>query len=148
MSIPRRAFLLQAGGAVAGLSALGCDPQPQGTVPPPAGYPKPQVLVDALERMRTENKAGVAIRLTTDEQRHNPGHNLVNLLNEDPPDSRELVAELVFVCLEDADVRHHLAGADPEHNLLVFDENGRVEAGVQFDYARDWVRFGSAIRLL
>ena|SRR5258706_4865050 len=154
MSIPRRTFLLQTGTAVAGLSALGCDgatPSPgkgQGAAPAPPGPPpkKPQTLIDALERMRSENKPGVAVRiLENPEKRHNPGHGLVHTLNQDRPDTRGLFSEVVVVCLESRVLQIHIASANPNHDLVLFSKDGLAEAGRPFNYEADWNGLTAAI---
>lgn len=134
MTIPRRTFLVQAGAAAA---ALGCpqDPPPE----------KPKVLADALERMRTENRPGVALRLTTDARRHVPGHALVYFLNKDQADLREMFAEIVFVCLESNVIQAHLKNADPAATLLAFDEQGRVDDQMKVDLSEGFERFPAAV---
>lgn len=151
MSIPRRAFLLQTGTAIAGFSAIGCDAgdatpvsgQGAPALPPPE---KPRTLIDALERMRAESKAGVAVRIPeTPEKRHHPGHGLVHALNQDRPDTRGLFSEVVVVCLESRVLQSHIDSANPNHDLVLFSGDGRAEAGRSFNYEADWSRLTAAV---
>lgn len=149
--MPRRKFLLQAGTAAGWLSVLGCDgttPSPgggQGAAPTPPPM-KPQTLIDALERMRAENKPGVAVRIPENpEKRHNPGHGLVLALNQDHAETRGLFSEVVVVCLESRVLQSHLASANPDFDLVLFNEEGRAEAGQPFNYEENWHGLSAAI---
>jgi hypothetical protein len=139
--------MVQAGAAVAGLSTLGCDGP--ATVPGSqdgAGSAprKPKFLLDALERMRKENKPGIALRLSSDLQSRHPGQDLEALLNREKSEYREMFAEIVFVCLQSPVLQAHLKGADPGHSLVLFDVEGRAEAGMAFTYSEDCDRFARA----
>lgn len=142
---------------MAGLSALGCDGATptlgggQGAAPAPPTPPgpppkKPQTLIDALERMRAEKKPGVAVRIPEiPEKRHNPGHGLVHALNQDRPDTRRLFSEVIVVCLESRVLQSHIASANPNHDLVLFNEDGRAEAGRPFNCEEDWNGLTAAI---
>lgn len=154
MSIPRRAFLVRTGTAVAGLCWLGCDaedPVPEsgkGVVPPPPP-PKPQALIDALERVRAGNKPGIALRIPKDpEHRHSPGHVLLYVLNQDTPESREVLSEVVLVCLEGPVLDRHLPTAHPEHELVLFNEEGQTETSSPFNYREQWQGLAAALKNL
>jgi hypothetical protein len=85
--------------------------------------------------MTLEQKPGIAIRLSSDKRvRHGPGHLLVRLLDENLSGVNEMFAEIVFACLEGDVIQDQLSGADPDHNVLFFDANGRVEAGFRLDF--------------
>jgi hypothetical protein len=151
MSIPRRTFLLQAGTAVAGLSSLGCDGKSpdssagQGTTPA-APSKKPQVLVDALERMRSENKVGIALRIPTNpDRRHDPGHALEAVIEVERPEARDALSEVVVVCLESPVLDSHLASVNPAHDLILFDGDLRAVAGKPFNFRENWNGLSAAL---
>jgi hypothetical protein len=103
----------------------------------------PRTLIDALARMIAENEPGVALRLSTGKNRHNPGHELAYLLSQDKPDYREMFAETIFVCLESPVIQDCLRGADPGHTLVLFDGAGRVESGTRFNFADNFENFAT-----
>lgn len=140
MRTDRRTFLFRTGSAAAvfGLPSLGCH-----------ATRRPQALKEALQRMRAENKPGIAIRLSADPAtRHLPGHALLYHLNHEEADSRETFAESVFVCLDSAVLQDHLRGVDPAHSIVLFDTGGYAYAGVRHDFAKDWEHFMPRVRAL
>ena len=148
----RRTFLIQSGATfgVIGLGYLLWDSPGPPEVPgdaqkPPTVKPPTGLLGEALARMKAENKPGVAIRIPVDpETRHLPGHFIVGTLNQPEEGVIRLYAQSVFVCLESAVVQGRLRGADPSHNLVLFDATLRVVAGIDFKYDR-WDGFAPAL---
>jgi len=107
------------------------------------------VLIDALARMRAENKHGVVIRIpSSPERRHNPGHGLAYALSQDRIETREAFSEVVIVCLESRVVQTSIASAGSDHDLILFNEDGRAEAGRSFNYEEGWNELSAAILAL
>lgn len=95
--------------------------------------------------MRAERKPGIAVRIPENpEKRHNPGHGLAHTLSKDRPDSG-LFSEVVVVCLESRVVQSHIAAADPNHELILFNEDGRAEGGRPFNWEADWNGLAAAM---
>jgi hypothetical protein len=116
--------------AVLGLAWTGCD---SGDVSPPSTS---IALRNALKQMTLDHKPGIAIRLTLDKtKRHYPGHVLLWLIDQNLSSIHEMFAEIVFVCLESDVIEDQLSGADPRHNVLLFDTDGRVKAGFRMDFS-------------
>lgn len=148
MNLPRRTFLLQAGTAVAGLSALGCNDSEAIPLLLQAGTPpkKPQVLVDALERMKAENKAGVAVRIPENgKMRHYAGHDVAYALNMDQVEVRDAFTEVVVVCLESSVIETFISSSYSNHELVLFNEESRAEAGRPFNFQENWADLPKAI---
>lgn len=136
---------------MAGLSSLGCDGKSPGSsagqsAAPAAPSKKPQALVDALARMRSENKVGIALRIPTNpDRRHDPGHALQAVIEAESPEARDALSELVVVCLESPVLDSHLASVNPAHDLILFDEELRVVAGRTFNFRENWNGLSAAL---
>lgn len=158
MNNDRRNFLIQSGTAlgVMGLGYLLWDkPAPVSGAPGDAGRsPSPkkafgELLGAAVRKMRQEHKAGVALRIPADpKERHMPGHVLVNHLNAPTPERDELFAETVIVCLEGGAIQDEMLGADPSHDVFLFNAAGKVLASIPFNYSTDWQKFVETARVL
>jgi hypothetical protein len=99
--------------------------------------------------MRAENKHGVAFRIPANpERRHNPGHGLAYALGQNRIETREAFSEVVIVCLESRVLQTYIASADPDHDLVLFNEDGRAEAGRPFNYEAGWNELSAAILAL
>jgi hypothetical protein len=150
MNIDRRAFIVHAGSAVAGLAAFaseekGPDPDPGKGLPP--GPPKP--LAEALARGRAENKPVILLRIPEDKQlRHNPGHWIIYYLRADDPGIRELFSETVLVCVESATIRQHVQDAAATHDLVLLDAVGKPVDGAAADFKERWQELPGEIRKL
>jgi hypothetical protein len=149
--ISRRRFLVQAG-AAAGLGALSCERTPEAppaTPTPTTPPPKPAALLEAFRWMREENKPGIALRIPESQAtRSDPGRGVVELLNESLPLTREVLSELVLVCLESDVIQTHLPPASPGDGLVLFDDDGRAVDGCPFDFRNNRARLPAAIRQL
>jgi hypothetical protein len=122
--------MIRAGAAALGLVWTGCDSED--VCRPSTSL----ALRNALKRMTLEHKPGIAIRLTLDKiKRHCPGHVLLWLIDQNLSSIHEMFAEIVFVCLESDVIQDQLTGANPGHNVLLFDTDGRVGGGFRMDFS-------------
>jgi len=154
----RRTFLIQSGATVGvvGLGYLLWDRRapaggPGDTGKPPVARQPSGLVKEALQRMKAENKPGIAVRIPADPRlRHWPGHLLIGLLNDYDQRDFGLFAESVYVCLEGPALQAGIRGADPSHALVLFDASGRAVAGVPFDYQLEdaWEKFAPLLTSL
>jgi hypothetical protein len=157
MDMNRRTFLIQSGSAIGvlGLGYLlveppeGPTPSPGDAKPPSHRKPPTALLKAALERMAREQKPGIAIRIPKNpDRRHTAGHTLLYYLNQMDSGSLRLFAQTVVICLESAAFDDEFAGANPKHEIILFDASRRAESGIAFDFEQGWQGFVPALLAL
>lgn len=150
MNIPRRTFLVHAGTAVVGLSALANQKELPALEPGKGLAPvPPKPLADALARGRAENKPVILLRIPEDpEARHQPGHLVVSMVRSETEETPEILSEVVLICVESATIRQHIPGAAPAHSVILVDAEGKAVDGTPFDFQRGWAVLPATIRTL
>lgn len=93
----------------------------------------PSWFEEAKERMRSERKFGIVIRIPPEaEDRHDLGHRIEKLVDSDTPALREMLDRVVLCFLDSSLIDEHIAGSRAEDTLIAIYADGDPFAGAPF----------------